>query len=108
MLRSEELISFGGVNMQRAVAEKAGLAPVSILRCPRSFCLDWSGGWLPRANWLTFDVGDFKELFLRANYLRPLQALYPGFAGLVDEDGMGCAAFWPQLIKIEKDNDGII
>lgn len=97
MIRSCDVITINGITTQRWAAEKAGLIPVSLCRCPHSYAIDWSEGWLVKENRLTFDrAEDFQELFHKSKYSQPTQARFTGFIGLEDERGTKCAAFWPQ------------
>jgi hypothetical protein len=73
--------------------------PVSVVRCPRSFAIDPTSGWLVRNNWLTSNFDEWPDIFPAVHYCLPLQAQFYGFIPALDENGEKATAFWPQLLR---------
>lgn len=91
-LRCLDLVELRGQQVPRWAAEKTGLVPVTITRCPRAF--EGHRAQLLLYDWL------LKDLFNPGEFMRPARDFWEGSLWIDDNAGKRCLAFWPQTWKV--------
>lgn len=81
--------------MRRSTAERLGLLPVTISRCPRAF-EDNAAVSAPHFLFLKEGPGGLRSLFPPQNYMLPKRDSWTGSLHTTNERGEKVIAFWPQ------------